>query len=192
MSSKVVRLAVLVAILAAACSGGSTTRPRYDAALPDAGAATPVSALSMQDKQQLCRSFDVYANTYVDLDAVAYLACLPVAIFTTVNEQACQASLNNCLALFPKPITVSATAHTDSLCFQSLDQCNATVAQLQGCANVNVDRALEVYQGWSCNRASDPAYRQMAQAMSSTVQVCTNVNNSCNQFAQVGASNTPQ
>lgn len=175
----------LCCLLSSACGDDPQPRPRYGA--PEAIAGnSQVSTLSDDQKRELCQSFDVYANTYVDLDAVAYVACLPVAIWTTLTEEACQASFDQCVATFPKPISVAATAHTETMCFQSLEQCNATVAQVEGCANVNVDRVLEIFSGWSCARVGDPQLKAMSQPMSDLVNVCVDVNDACNQFAAVG------
>jgi hypothetical protein len=124
-------------------------------------------------------------NTYVDLSTVAYISCLPVAIVTSVNDEQCQASLQQCMSLFPTPIHVSARAQSDQVCFQNLKQCEATVSLLESCVNVNVDLATTVLDRLSCNRANDPNYRAMVQPMADLVNVCADVNDACNQFADV-------
>jgi hypothetical protein len=172
-------------ICGSACSDDPEPRPRYGA--PEAIAGnSQVSTLNTEQKRELCASFDAYTSTYVDLSSVAYLACLPVAIWTTLDEAACRASLDGCVKGFPKPIAVSVTARDENLCFQSLAQCNATVAQLEGCANVNVDAALQVISSWTCARVTDPEVKAMAAPMADLVNVCADVNGACNQFATVG------
>lgn len=173
----------MVSALLFGCGDGSETRPRYSSGV--AGDAQ-VSTLDDTQQRELCESFDVYATTYVDLEAIAYLACFPAAVFTTATPEACQSALDQCVAAFPDPITVTATAHSEQLCFSTLDQCNATVAQLEGCANVNVDRALEIYRTWSCGRVTDPEFRSQAEAMNDLVNVCADVDAACNRFAEVG------
>lgn len=145
----------------------------------------PVSTLNDEDLREICSTFDGYVNTYVDLDAVAYVACLPVAIVTSLDNETCESNLQNCMSLFPRPIQVSARAQSDEVCFENLKQCEATVEQLEGCVNVNVDLALNILDRLSCNRAGDPNYREMVRPMADTVNVCADVNDACNQFSSV-------
>lgn len=147
--------------------------------------SAPVSTLNDDDLREICSTFDGYVNTYVDLDAVAYVACLPVSIVTSLDNETCESNLRNCMSLFPRPIQVSARAQSDQVCFENLKQCEATVGQLEGCVNVNVDLAVNILDRLSCNRANDPNYRAMVQPMADLVNVCADVNDACNQFATV-------
>jgi hypothetical protein len=173
-----------------ACGKSSDTRPRYVSNVSGAGTTQPVSNLSTAQATEICKSYDAYVNTYVDLDAIAYLACIPAALFTSATREACQASLQNCMAVFPKPIQVSAKAQNVQVCANTLAQCQATVGQLDGCINVNVDRALAVINTWSCDMVGNPSYRAMVQPTGGLVNVCTDLNSACGNFAQV--NNTPQ
>lgn len=157
-------------------------RPRYSSGVDTEG---PVSELDDDDLREICSSFDGYVNTYVDLDAVAYIACVPVAIVTSLNSESCEQNLHNCMALFPTPIQVSARAESDAVCFENLQQCEATVSQLEGCVNVNVDLALDIIDHLSCSRAADPNYREMVRPMADLTSVCTDVNAACNDFSNV-------
>lgn len=174
-------LTVLVgSLMTAGCS--ESRRPRYVSGV-DQGA--PVSTLDDSQLREICTSFDGYVNTYVDLSTVAYIACLPVAIVTSLNDEQCQATLNQCVNAFPTPIHVTARAQSDQVCFENLQQCDATVALLETCVNVNVDLAISVLDRLSCNRANDPNYRAMVQPMADLVNVCADVNDACNTFADV-------
>lgn len=177
-----VGLSLLGACALSACS--ESERPRYSSGV-DQG--VPVSSLDDSDLREICSSFDGYVNTYVDLDAVAYVACLPLAIITSLDDETCQNNLNNCMQLFPRPIQVSARAQNEQMCFDTLRECEASVAQLEGCVNVNVDLALNILDRLSCNRANDPAYREMVRPMANLVNVCADVNNACNTFSSVQA-----
>ena len=143
-----------------------------------------VATLDATEKQQLCDSVDAYVSGFVDLDAVAYVACIPGAIWTTTTPEACRQSLSNCMALFPRPIQVDAKLQSDAACLSSLAQCQTTVAALEGCVDVSLSRTLSVLD-WSCELAGDPSARAMAEPRSD-VQVCTSVNAACNQFAEPG------
>jgi hypothetical protein len=179
---------VILATALAACGDGDKPRRPYKTDVNGVMDTQMVNTLSDQQIMQICGQFDAYATTYVDLDAVSYLACLPTAIFTSPTKEICQQTFASCRAAFPKPITVTVTAHDTQMCFQSLKDCNATVAQLDGCANVNIDQALAVYGNWSCDFVGNPQMKLMAQQVmtGNTVSVCTSVNAACNQFAAVG------
>lgn len=164
------------------CGDSDESRPRYDSGQ---SGDTNVSMLDDTQRMQLCESYDAYVNTYVSLDAVAYLACLPAAIWTTTTTEACNASLQNCLSLFPRPIQVSARAESREMCEGTLNQCQASVAQLEGCINVNIDVALQVYDQWSCDRVNDPEVRDMAAPNGGLVSVCSDIDSACNRFATV-------
>jgi len=166
-----------------ACSNKPRTPSRYRTGL---NGGAQVSTLDDNQLAQICESYDVYVNTVVDLDQVAYIACLPAAMFTTLTPQACEESLKNCMALFPAPIKVSAKADNTRVCAQTLKQCRANVGDLEGCVTVNVERALSIADIWSCDLVNDPRYRDMASS-NGLVNVCANVDGACNGFAAIQA-----
>jgi hypothetical protein len=170
-------------VIAAGCSAEQGPAARRYSSGVSAGAQ--VSTLDDKQLEQICETYDVYVNTEVDLTQVAYIACMPVAVFTTLTPEDCQISLKNCMSLFPTPIKVSAKSDDKRLCAQTLKQCQAQVSDLEGCVNVNVSRALDVANIWSCDRVKDAAYREMAGKQSELVNVCSNVNDACNGFAAI-------
>ncbi len=188
-------LSVWVSVLAAAglclaaCGKSSDNRPRYASSIAGAAPTAPISSLNATQIQQICSSYDAYVNAFVDVNQLAYLACIPGALFGSLTREACQTSLANCMAVFTPPVQVSAKASNVQVCASSLAQCQATVAQLDGCVNVNVDRALAVVTSWSCDMVGNPTYKAMVQPTGGLVNVCADVNGACNNFAQV---QTPQ
>jgi hypothetical protein len=182
MNQPVTRLLTLLALLSSmACSSNPEPQRRYSSGL---NGSSQVSTLTDEQLEQICKTYDVYVNTEVDLSSVAYVACLPLAVFTTRTKADCQASLNNCMAIFPTPIKVSAKADNAQVCATTLKQCQAKVSDLESCVTVNVDQALSVAEVWTCDRVTDPEYRDMTSA-NGLVNVCKNVDNACNQFAAV-------
>lgn len=157
-------------------------RPRYSSGVNQ---NAPIADLSDDELLEICSTFDGYVNTYVDLQTVATIACLPLAIVTSLDDETCQTNLQRCVDTFPLPVQVSARAQSEAVCFENLQQCEATVAQLEGCVNVNVDLALNILDRLSCNRAGDPAYRNMVEPMTNLVSVCADVNEACNTFSSV-------
>jgi hypothetical protein len=124
-------------------------------------------------------------STYLDFDAIAYVACIPGAIWLTNTADACRANLADCMSRFPKPIKIDANVSaSQQACVTNLAQCQATVAQLEGCVDVNLDRALSIVDVWTCDRVGDMQVRQMADP-ASTALVCTDVNAACNHFSDV-------
>ena len=185
--SLVSSLSIVLGVHAVGCGEDDASRPRYDSGKSD---ETVVSMLDARQQAELCESLDAYVNTYVSLDAVAYLACLPLAIITTTTRETCNASLKDCMGLFPKPIEVSARAKSDALCFDTLDQCQATVAELEGCINVNIDIALRIFEQWSCDQVNDQDVRDMASNMAPNgglTRVCADIDAACNRFSTVVA-----
>lgn len=85
------------------------------------------------------------------------------------------------MANFPKPISISAKTSNLQVCAQNLAQCQASVADLQGCVNVNIDSALRLPQIFTCGTAADADVG--AQSVSSLVNVCQTGNAACTNFS---------
>jgi hypothetical protein len=153
-----VRMGVLASVLCAGLISAcdDDDRPRY---VSGVDADAPVSGLDDED--------------------------LPFAIVTSFDDEGCRNVLRDCVNTFDFPVQVSARAQSDQVCFENLQQCEATVGELEGCVNVNVDLALNILDRLSCNRAGDPAYRSMVQPMADLVNVCADVNDACNEFSNV-------
>jgi hypothetical protein len=145
-----------------------------------------VATLNATEAQQVCSSVNAYVNAQLDFDAIAYVACIPGAVWTTITVEACEKKLTDCMALFPKPIAVSGTvtgqaALPDLGCLTSIAQCQTTVAQLEGCVDVSLDRALSVLD-WSCDLAASSSTRMVAEPKPDA-RVCTDINAACNDVA---------
>lgn len=165
-----------------ACAEGTSDRPEYTT-----GIDAPEQEVSTLDDRQLetvCESYDVYVETYVDFDTIAYVACLPPALVLSGSQDECERRLDACMGLFPDPISIGATLQSQELCVRDLQECNATVAELEGCVNVNLDGFLDI-SDWSCALFGDAEAVASARKSMDSVRVCSELNDACNRFAKV-------
>lgn len=168
--------------LCCACDDDDDERPRYRADV-SVDVSSPVSALDDPDLERICRSFDVYVDTHVSFDEIAYIACLPAAIVLGGSEQGCEQQLDDCMARFPEPVAVQARLRDTEVCYSSLAGCRASVEELEGCINVNLDLALDIVDNWSCGGAEDEDLRAAAARAMDTASVCADLDAACNDFA---------
>jgi hypothetical protein len=175
----------LIALVAAACLAcdDDDERPRYRADV-EVEVSSPVSSLGERDRERICRSFDAYVDTYVSFDEVAYITCLPAAIVLGGDERGCEQLLDDCMENFPEPVAVQARLRDSEICYASLDDCRASVEELEGCINVNLDLALDIVD-WSCSGAEDDDLREQAARAQDTAQVCADVDAPCRDFATI-------
>jgi hypothetical protein len=178
---------IIALALLAACDGGdgNTARPRYSSGVVVTGPVS-VSSLSSGQLQQICASFDAYVDANIGFDQIAYIACLPLAIVLGGSKDGCQQQLAACIQAFPAPISVQAHVHDPQLCFQSLQQCQASVSILENCVNLNLDLALDILDHWSCSGASDPDLQKAAAHAMDTASVCGQADAACGRFASLG------
>lgn len=160
------------------CDGDESRRPRYSTG------ATPDAQVSTLDDNQLraaCESYTLYVDTYVDFEAISYVACLPGALVTSFDTQSCETSLQNCRSLFPAPIRIQASAEVAvDRCVDELRGCRASVSQFEDCVNGNVDLAVGDY---TCQGAGDNGYLQQATGL---VSVCATIDDVCDRFEAEG------
>ncbi len=176
--------AMMVCILG--CDGDDDARPRYRANVtPAIGNTTQVSMLEDDELQRVCRSYDAYVETHVSFEAIAYVACLPTAIVLSASPEGCERRLDDCMALFPDPITVSVETGDTRICVDSLRECNASIAEFEGCVNVSLDLALDIVDNWTCRGIDDDRRAEAARAMD-TVSVCAQVDDPCAQAVAFG------
>lgn len=164
----------LLCVLAVACGDDGDERPRYRSnQAPD----TPVSTLNDEQLAEVCGTFTTYVDTYVDLDAIAYTACLPIALITASPQQ-CEEALSSCMSTFPPPISIRTMATIDA-CIDDLRACDVTVGDFENCVNARVDVAVGAY---SCSGAGDSGYLQNVNGLT---QVCVDLDNHlCDQYEQ--------
>jgi hypothetical protein len=174
-----------IALLAAALLAcDDDERPRYRADI-EVDVSSPVSSLGERDRERICRSFDAYVDTYVSFDEIAYIACLPGAIVLGGDERGCEQMLDTCMERFPEPVTVQARLRDTEICYASLDDCRASVDELEGCINVNLDLALDIADNWSCSGADDDDLRAQAARARETAEVCADIDAACREFATI-------
>jgi len=159
------------------------SRPRYQSNV-SVSTDTPVSNLEDDDLREICASLDAHLQANVDLGIVAYAACLPGAILSNSDQDACEAELDNCIDRFPDPITVNARLEDETVCFSSLRACNASVADLDTCINLNLEIVYDLFDTLSCGGVSDSEAQEAAER-ASAINVCADVSAACNDFANV-------
>jgi hypothetical protein len=158
-------------------------RPRYRSNV-SVTTNTPVADLDDDDLREICASFDAHVQANVDLDVVAYAACLPGAILSSADEATCEAELQRCKDDFPDPITINARLEDETVCFSSLRACNASVADLDTCINVNLDIVYDLFDSLTCGGTSDREAQEAADR-ANAVNVCADISAACNDFANV-------
>jgi hypothetical protein len=174
-----------LASIASACGddddGG---RPRYQTGI-QASPSTGVSDLGDRDLDRICESLDAYVETNIDFGTIAYISCLPQALVLSGGNRAdCERRLDACTELFPEPVVIRAQIRDREVCYSDLRSCRASVAELEGCVNVNLDLALDILD-WSCSGAGDADLREQA-ARVDTVTACADLDAACSRFATIG------
>lgn len=181
-------LSSLIALssLAAACGDDDDEgRPRYRSGVQ--GSSTiDVADLDDDDLDRICESLDVYIDTNIDFSAIAYIACLPPAIvFSGGNAANCERRLDECTKEFPEPIAIQARVRNREVCYSNLQSCRASVADLEGCVNLNLDLALDILD-WSCSGSADEDLRERAARAMDTASICADIDSACRRFAAFG------
>jgi hypothetical protein len=178
-------LAVLISVVVLTACGDDEDegRPRYRSGV-QVQTSTPVEDLEDEDLRRICASLDAHVQANVDFDIVSYAACLPGAILTSANETQCEQELDRCIASGPDPLVINARLEDESVCFSSLRACNASVADLETCININFDIVYDLFDSLSCGGVSDQEAQAAAQR-AMDVNVCADVSAACNQFADI-------
>lgn len=176
----------LLALAAVGCDDDDQrSAPAYQSGV-DAGA--PVSQLGDEQKRQICRSYSGYVDAYVGFDQIAYTACLPLSIvFGGGTRESCEAFLDECMSSQAPLVTVQASGQAldEEVCFDNLDQCNASVAELEGCVNVNLGFFINILENFSCRSAEDRNRVDEVERLMDTAMVCSTAGRSCGGFADV-------
>ena len=127
---------------------------------------------------QICRSLDAHLNVTISFDEVARLACLPSAILLGGSREGCQAQLDACMQNTPPPLRIQAQARSEQVCYDSLAQCNASVADIESCVNVSLDAAIDFLERVSCAGFANEDVRRTAESMQ-TARGCADVSATC-------------
>lgn len=177
--------AVLFLLMLSGCGDDEEgDRPRYRSNVT-VSTDTNVGDLDADDRERVCASLNGFVDTQVDFGIVSYALCLPGAILFSGDQDDCEAELARCMDAAPEPITVAARFDNESVCLTGLATCDdVTVADLEGCVNLNLDFAYDILDRLSCGGLSD-AERNDAQELMETVSVCADVNAACDDFADV-------
>jgi hypothetical protein len=177
--------AVLLLTCLAGCGDDEEgDRPRYRSNV-SVDTDTGVSDLNEDDRAQVCASLNGFVNAQVDFGLVARAACLPGSILLSGDQDDCEARLGDCIDSFPDPISVTARFDDEQACVTGLSVCDdITVAQLEGCVNVNLDFVYSIIDSLSCGGLSD-AERSDAQMAMDALSVCSNVDAACSDYVRV-------
>ena len=182
------RALTLLLVLSAACGDDDDEgRPRYQIGI-DSPRGVRVAIFPDEDLDRICESFDVYVDTNISFDAIAYIACLPPAIVLSLRGpgQLPGAAGRPAPSNFPKPIDIQAEVRNRTVCYSTLRECRASVTALEGCVNVNLDLALDILDNWTCRGATDDDLRDRAARAMDTVSVCADLDAACARFANPG------
>jgi hypothetical protein len=166
-------------VLSAACSDDERDPPPFRSGV-DASEDTRVSELTTEQKSQICDQYGQHVDAYLDINQVARAVCLPTSlIFGFGSEESCEDFLNDCVRDFPVTGQVSAQLANRTQCIASLDTCDTSVVQLEGCVNFNLDLVYDILNRLSCRRANDSSVMNEAVADQQAASVCAQRDNTC-------------
>jgi len=173
-------LGLFAGLLTSAC-GNDDPKPVFSSGLDD---TKPASTLNDDDKRTFCRTLDAHVDVTIGFEEIARLVCLPGALLAG-TRQGCEDVLDTCMRNAPSPITINASASREQTCFDDLDSCEANVATLEACVNVNVGAVRQLLENISCARFGDPKVdRDLTEAMQ-TAGTCGKASASCGDATQI-------
>lgn len=184
MKALLTSLCLLSALPLAACGDDDDGRPApYQSGVQASG---PVSDLEDKDLQRICNTFDTHLDVSLGYDAIAHVLCLPQALLLGGSREGCEKRMADCKRDLPPPAMISVAINDNRTCVNNLRQCNATIAQVEACVNVNVDWAFDIVKSFTCGDVANEQRRQVANGAAG----CVNVSPGCERFADV-QSETP-
>jgi hypothetical protein len=164
-----------------ACGGDGRDPPPYQSGVES---DAPVSQLSSTQKQQICQSYGAYVKANVNLKQLATAICLPSSLLTvglTGSEEDCEKFLDDCSQHLLSG-DLQARVDDPQACLASLDRCDAQVAELEGCVNVNLSFPLEILERLSCRHAGQQDAIDAARDVD-TASVCAQPDQTCAAFS---------
>ncbi|MFT3922924.1 MAG: hypothetical protein QM778_10350 [Myxococcales bacterium] len=158
----------LLVLAAAACGDDDRDPPPYKSGVKS---DAPVSELSTEDKHKICETYGAHVDAYLDLNQVARAVCLPTSLLLGgTTEQSCEAYLADCTENFIVTGNVSARVQNEAACVASLNTCESSVVELEGCVNVNLNFVYDILDRLSCRRAGDEGAMREARQESASRQ----------------------
>lgn len=176
-------LAMLPLLAAGACSDDEERKPPpFQSGVAADG---PVAELSDADKRRLCDQYGAHLGAAVDLRQIAYAFCLPTSLLAGgFSEESCDAFLKDCVDNFPVTGRVQAGLNYDErACLASIDTCDVSVVELEGCVNVNLGLVYDILERLSCRRAGDEGLRSEIDSLN-VGSVCAQPNRACGSFGE--------
>jgi hypothetical protein len=136
----------------AGCNNGASS-PTLDSGLPP---STSLGDLSAEEVTQICDGFEDLANELVGPERQRYVGCVAAGITTEIaGTGECAAARDNCLengTTTPEPIEL-ACEEAGPVDFEG---CEATVGQLEACANDLAASVDSIADSVSCALVDDP------------------------------------
>ena len=178
-------LGALALATVSGCGDDDDERPRYRATVTtnnDDGTTIQVSSLEDDELEEVCASYSAFVDTHISFDALAYFWCLPQAIVLGGSAEGCEERLLTCIDDFPEPIELGAQSTGTEICLSQLRSCNASVAEFEGCVNLNLDLVFDIFDNWSCGGNNDDQIRDAARAMD-RLSICADIDASCAEAA---------
>lgn len=164
-------------VLSAACDDDERDPPPFRSGVES---QAPVSELTTEQKRQICEQYGAHVNAYVDLDRISRAICLPASLLASLgNEQSCESFLANCMENPPISGLINAQVQNTAACVASLQTCDRSVVELEGCVNFNVDFVYDILSRLSCRRASDNGVMSEARRDQQATSVCAQRDNTC-------------
>lgn len=179
MKALLAPLCLLAALPLLACGKDDDDAPApYQSGVQEAG---PVNKLDDKELQQICNSFDTHVNVSLGYDALAHVLCLPQALLLGGSREGCERRMADCKRDLPPPAMISLNINDNHTCVDNLRQCDATVAQLEACVDVNVDWAYRIVESITCGDIANEQRRQVVNQAGG----CVKASPGCERFAHI-------
>jgi len=160
-----------------ACSDDEREPPPYQSGVTS---DAPVSQLSDAQKHQICERYGAHVNAYLDINEIARAVCLPTSLLLGGNSaESCEQFLSDCTDNFIVSGKVNASVNDQAACVSSLNTCQTSVVELEGCVNFNLELLYDILDRLSCRRFNDDEAKEEARKNQQAASVCAQKNMAC-------------
>ena len=142
-----------VLLVASALGACSSSQPVLDTGIPN---DTQVDELTDAEARQICERAEALANDVFGVDTQHELACTVTGVaYDVANLGTCRDSYADCIA---EPFEgVVADFDCASVTAPMLDDCNATIGDIEACANAQLSIVDDLLDEVSCDLVDDPS-----------------------------------
>ncbi len=169
----------LIGLLAStvACGDEERNPPPYQSGVTS---DAPVAELSDAQKRQICERYGAHVNAYLDINQIARAVCLPTSLLLGGNSaESCEQFLAECTDNFLVTGKLNATINDEAACVSSLDTCETSVVDLEGCVNFNLELVYDILDRLSCRRFNDDEAKEEARKNQQAASVCSQKHTAC-------------